>query len=315
MDLNAFAKPSPLYDTIDSLALQFEIERNVARFSATMSQRGGSLVRTSLILMFDRELKILGENVLETTSTNLEITFLGARLSLYAFSILGETTATATNYIDLQLKSIWYLGLETAVRLAHIFSTISNSTPEGHGSLLHQFPKHNFWILLSSGFYLLKFLAVNTQATAAEAELARNSVRLVYSTLLSWSANSMDEYARITRIISLLANAEVAGTLAGFTRVIKRPPLSIVADVMEMAGWLRARRKENDAPPVENNPQVQVKEPELSGGQDLIQPTVEVDSMLFDESILDDWLTQEIEMGNLLYPYTVDDYNFGVTGQ
>src|SRR4051812_29613231 len=105
----------PLHDSRDPLALQFEIERQVARFSATMSQRNGSMVRSSLIHMFDGELKNLGDDVLAVSNQRLEIQFLGAKLSLYSFSLLGETTATTeAHHIDPSTKAIWYLGFETA---------------------------------------------------------------------------------------------------------------------------------------------------------------------------------------------------------
>ena len=310
MDLNEFSRPEPLVHSPDPLTIQFEIERNVARFSATMSQRGGSLAKSSLILMFDRELKILAEQVLATGSPHLEINFLGARLSLYAFSILGETTATVVDHhTDLQVKSIWYLGFETAVRIAHVYSALSNSPQE---TPHRAFPKHMFWILLSSGFYLLKFLAVSPQVLPAEFELARNGIRLVYSTLQTWSTHSLDEPARIARIVSLLANAELQGTLAEFTRVNKRTPLSIVADGMEMVGWLRARQREKEAA-VEKNAQAVVENPIDTGGMMPLDSTLLLDPMMLDDSIwegLDAWLTQEVELGNLLHPYPEDNYGF-----
>ena len=319
MDLNEFSRPVPLYSSTDPLTIQFEIERNVARFSATMSQRGGSLVRSSLILMFDRELKILGEQVLAASSPFLEINFLGARLSLYAFSILGETTSsTLDHHVDLQVKSIWYLGFETAVRIAHLFSSLTTSAPQA--VLPHPLPKHMFWILLSSGFYLLKFLAVSTQVPSADSELARNGIRLVYSTLQSWSSHTLDESARLARIISLLANAELQGTLVGFTRVNKRPPLSIVADGMEMVGWLRARqRKEREAATTaaETNAPVVVENSVDAGGDAQLEPAMMLDPMMLDDSIwetLDAWLTQEVELGNLLHPYSEGDFAFPATG-
>jgi hypothetical protein len=315
MDLNEFSRPGPHYNSPDPLTIQFEIERNVARFSATMSQRGGSLAKSSLILMFDRELKILGEQVLATASPHLEINFLGARLSLYAFSILGETTAsTIDHHVDLQVKSIWYLGFETAVRLSHLYSSLTKNTAQQapHRS----FPKHMFWILLSSGFYLLKFLAVSPQAPAAESELARNGIRLVYSTLQSWSQHTLDEPARIARIVSLLANAELQGTLTEFTRVNKRPPLSIVADVMEMVGWLRGRQKDKEGN-VESKPQITMENPVDTGNMAPFDPNLMLDPMMLDDSIwegLDAWLTQEVELGNLLHPYPEGDFGFPVTG-
>jgi len=301
MDLDAGVKSSPLYDARDPLTMQFEIERQVARFAATMSQRNGPMIRSSLIHMFDSELKDMGGEVLATSNRRLEILFLGAKLSLYSFSLLGETAAsTETHHIDPSTKAIWYLGFETAIRLTHIYSTISerSETASPH----YSYPKHHFWILLSSGYYLLKFLAINTTVTPSESEQARNSIRLVYSTLQAWSQQPLDEPSRMTRIISLLANSELAGTLSLFHRLNRRPPLSIVADVMEMTAWLRAKLKKEGAG------KAAMSTSELNGtvdmGPALIQTVMEP-VMLDDEALwegLDEWLRLEGDLGNL-FPY------------
>lgn len=317
MDLDSSIKPSPLTDMRDPLAIQFEIERQVARFSATMSQRNGSMVRSSLIHMFDGELKILGDDVLATSNQRLEIQFLGAKLSLYSFALLGETTATTeAHHVDPSTKAIWYLGLDTAVRLAHLYAQITTDTAPSAAvgsSPHHAYPKHHFWSLLSSGYYLLKFLGLNTTVTPSESELARNSIRLVYSTLQAWSKQSLDEPARVARIISLLANAELQGTLAEFRRLNRRPPLSIIADVMEMTAWLRAKLKKEGAG------RAAMSTSELNGapdavGSDLLMPpvaTVMEPVMLDDEALwegLDEWLRLEGDLGNLLLPYPEGDF-------
>jgi predicted transcriptional regulator len=76
--------------------------------------------------------------------------------------------------------------------------------------------------------------------------------------ILYCSFHALTEPARIARIVCLLANAELQGTLAEFTTVNKRPTLSIVVDVMEMVGWLRARQREKEAT-AENNAQVLIE--------------------------------------------------------
>lgn len=309
MDLDTFAKPSPLYSPTDPLCIQFEIERHVARFSAALSQRSGIHVRSSLIQMFERDLKPLGEEVLALSNQRLEMLFLGAKLSLYSFSILGETTAsTEAHHIDSSMRSIWYLGAETASRLAYLYSsiTVDNSvlpvSVSPSSSPHYSYPKHSFWTLLGSGYYLLKFLSVNTSVTPSEAESARNSIRLVYSTMQSWSRHSIDEAARIARIISLLANAELQGTLTEYKRINRRPPLSIVADVMEITSWLRAKLKKdgvaNPAPAgtgMEESKTVQ--EPEIV----TMEPVLLDDEALWEG--LDEWLRLEGDMGNFMLPY------------
>jgi hypothetical protein len=307
MDLDVGLKSTPLYDPRDPLTMQFEIERQVARFAATMSQRNGSTVRSSLIHMFDSELKAMGDEVLATSNQRLEILFLGAKLSLYSFSLLGETAAsTETHHIDPSTKAIWYLGFETAIRLTHIYNSIPNMTDIttllDSASPHHTYPKHHFWNLLSSGYYLLKFLAINATVTPSESEQARNSIRLVYSTLQAWSLQPLDEPARMTRIISLLANSELAGTLSQFHRLNRRPPLSIVADVMEMTAWLRAKLKKEGAG------KAAMSTSELNGAVDMtpmLTQTVMEPVMLDDEALwegLDEWLRLEGDLGNL-FPY------------
>lgn len=311
MDLDTFAKPSPLYNPTDPLCIQFEIERHVARFTTALSQRNGIHVRSSLIQMFDRDLKSLGEEVLALSIQRLEMLFLSAKLCLYSFSILGETTAsTEVHHIDSSMRSIWYLGVETASRLAYLCSciTVDNAVP-ATGVLPQSFPhfthpKHSFWTLMGSGYYLLKFLSVNPSITPSESESARNSIRLVYSTMQSWSRHSVDEAARIARIISLLANSELQGTLAEYKRINRRPPLSIIADVMEITSWLRAKLKRegvaNPAPAgtgLDESKAAQLQ-PEIM----VMEPVLLDDEALWEG--LDEWLRLEGDMGNFLLPYS-----------
>jgi len=311
MDLDTFAKPGPLYNPKDPLCIQFEIERHVARFTTALSQRNGMHVRSSLIQMFDRDLKPLGEEVLALSNQGLEMLFLGAKLCLYGFSILGETaTSTEEHHIDSSMRSIWYLGVETASRLAYLCSCISveNSVPPSVlpsvSSPYFTYPKHTFWTLLGSGYYLLKFLSVNTAVTTSESESARNSIRLVYSTMQSWSRHSVDEAARIARIISLLANAELQGTLVEYKRINRRPPLSIVADVMEITSWLRAKLKRegvaNPAPTGTgmDGSKATHAQSEIMG----IEPVLLDDDALWEG--LDEWLRLEGDMGSFLLPYS-----------
>ena len=314
IDLDSSLKSNHLFDTKDPLALQFEIERQVSRFAATLSQRSGSTVRTSLIHMFDGELKHLGNDVLATSNQQLEFQFLGAKLTLYSFALLGETAATTeAHHIDPSTKAIWYLGLDTAFRLTHLYSRLTSDDPVASNSSAtpyYAYPKHHFWILLGSGYFCLKFLAINNTVTPAESELARNSIRLVYSTLQAWSRKPLDEPARVARIISLLANAELQGTLVEYKRLNRRPPLSIIADVMEMTAWLRAKLKKEGA-----GGKAAMSGTELNGVPDtgeLLMPNASVMEpvMLDDEALwegLDEWLNLEGDIGSLFLPYPEGD--------
>lgn len=319
MDLDTFAKPSPQYNSTDPLSIQFEIERHVARFTTSLSQRNGIHVRSSLIQMFDRDMKPLGEEVLALSNQRLEMLFLGAKLCLYGFSILGETAASAEiHHIDTCMRGIWYLGVETASRLAYLCSCIpvENSVPPTPllpgASPYFTYPKHNFWTLLSSGYYLLKFLSVNTAVTPSESESARNSIRLVYSTMQSWSRHSVDEAARIARIISLLANAELQGSLVEYKRINRRSPLSIVADVMEITSWLRAKLKREGVanPAPAGTGMDESKSAQAQSEIMAMEPVLLDDEALWEG--LDEWLRLEGDMGSFLLPYS--DTGFPATG-
>jgi hypothetical protein len=316
MDLDTFAKPSALYNATDPLCIQFEIERHVARFTTALSQRSGIHVRGSLIQMFDRDLKPLGEEVLALSNQRLEMLFLSAKQCLYTFSILGETAAsTEVHHIDSSMRSIWYLGVETSSRLAYLCSLIPVENSVAPRAALpasfpyFTYPKHWFWTLLGSGYYLLKFLAVNTSVTPSESESARNSIRLVYSTMQSWSRHSIDEAARIARIISLLANAELQGTLAEYKRINRRPPLSIVADVMEVTSWLRAKLKREGVanPAPAGTGMDESKAPQTQSETMVMEPVLLDDEALWEG--LEEWLRLEGDMGNFLLPYSDAGFN------
>ena len=315
MDLDTFTKPSSVYNPADPLCVQFEIERHVARLTTALSQRSGIHVRSSLIQMFDRDLKSLGEEVLALSNPRLEILFLSAKLCLYTFSILGETAAsTETHHIDSSMRSIWYLGVETASRLAYLCSLIpvENSVAPCAAPTssfpYFTYPKHCFWTLLGSGYYLLKFLSVNSSVSLSESESARNSIRLVYSTMQSWSRHSIDEAARIARIISLLANAELQGTLAEYKRINRAPPLSIVADVMEITSWLRAKLKREGVanPAPAGTGMDESKAPQAQSDIVVMEPVLLDDEALWEG--LDEWLRLEGYMGNFLLPYSDAGY-------
>lgn len=233
----------------DPLFVQYEIQHHVARFSATLRELGKSETIDSMILMFDRELQSLGDTVSQLRNQQIEICYLGAKLKLYAFSVLSRAMGTNCK-IDPSTRIVWYHGFETAVRLAFIFSSASSTLSvtsqslvnslEQKNMLLH-FPKHIFWILAEVASYLLNFLAVNHEATEVERQLARDNIRIVHSVLLCWSSQELDEPARTARAISMLSNTERQGEWPHLDRANRRLIPSLLTNTMEIIIWLRTK--------------------------------------------------------------------------
>ncbi|KAK9234060.1 hypothetical protein V1525DRAFT_422593 [Lipomyces kononenkoae] len=237
----------------DQFAMQVEVQLRVARQNAILSKRFEPLIQSSFIQLFDRDLDAIRSESLPSTFAMVEVNFLAAKLNLYGISLLSGTRVDIGGRVDASWKIIWYMGLRTAIRLAHIFTKSSKAASmTNFDESVHQlsdivtvfYPKRYFRILATAGFYMLKFLFVDGEVTASEKAAARNNVKLIYETLLNWSSHDCDEYARTAKVIAVLCNAEMQGQPPVAKTTHSRLGASLIYDALEMVIRIR-RGKEN----------------------------------------------------------------------
>ncbi|KAK4064174.1 uncharacterized protein Triagg1_9153 [Trichoderma aggressivum f. europaeum] len=90
--------------------------------------------------------------------------------------------------------------------------------------------------------YLTKFLAMDQDIEPQDRTLARNKIKEVYETFLSWSNEELDEPFRTARMIGLLSrHAEDKISSAYFGDTSGDPSPTIVDDGVKIASKIRER--------------------------------------------------------------------------
>jgi hypothetical protein len=103
---------------------------------------------------------------------------------------------------------------------------------------------------------LINILAVDNEMSAEDKNLARNHIKKVYETLMSWSREPRDEAARVARVIDLLSRHVQTSDLSSDLRPTAHitPPASMITSGMWMAGQLRSKLFSSWLQPTEPTP-------------------------------------------------------------
>ena len=169
-----------------------------------------SRTRNSLIPLFDQDLSQVQHAFSDVWTSELDIELQGAKLHLYAFCLIPSESTPDLEFSRAGLTSplptgLLQLGLAAAVRLVHTSCRLRNfngtAASEDPSGLLH-YPKHFWRILAFSALFLLQFLAVDTQASELDRELARNHVSAIHRIFMSYS--SSPEHIRAGKSIELV---------------------------------------------------------------------------------------------------------------
>ncbi|KAH0531286.1 hypothetical protein TsFJ059_000140 [Trichoderma semiorbis] len=229
-----------------------ELQEYSIRVSTMMSGISPSQLQMSLLNLLERDLDSLGARVQNPLSQRYQIDFLAARLRLCAIPLLALKSREMERRSSTQERAVWYRGFHAAVQLASIYSSLRpHDTPpltdesSSHGIRKLEratvyYPKHLFRVLCIAGMYLTKFLAMAQDIEPQERTLARNKIKEVYETFLSWSTEELDEPFRTARMIGLLSrHAEDKISSAYFSDTSGDPSPTIVDDGVKIASKIR----------------------------------------------------------------------------
>ena len=193
-----------------TLQARAEIQRHVVRYTAALDGQLDPRTRHSLIPLFDQDLSQVQQAFLDIWTSELDIELQGAKLYLYAFCFLPSVSPPELQSSRAGLTSplpivLLQLGLTAAVRLVHISCRLRQSdetTALADPSGLLHYPKHFWRVLAFSALFLLQFLAVDTQASESDRELARNHVSAMHRLFMSFP--SSPEHIRAGKSIELV---------------------------------------------------------------------------------------------------------------
>ncbi|CAM1506000.1 Fc.00g116370.m01.CDS01 [Cosmosporella sp. VM-42] len=195
---------------------ELELQRYSVRVAAVLSNSSSYSLQTTFVDLLEHDLGAVEDNMRPLALTT-EVDLLAAKLRLYALPLLTSKTYRLTNQEHASSRVAWYKGLHVAVQLANIFTDSSRDQgPRCSASLrIHDpcepltttfHPKHYFCVLVMTGMYLLKLVAVDDEISARDKTLACTWIKRVHTTLIRWSQHDRDEKDRAAKMIEIISD-------------------------------------------------------------------------------------------------------------
>lgn len=225
-----------------------DIQEFTTRAATLLNNPSATSAQRSLIELLERDLASIEARIPDQIHPKIKLGCLAARLRLYTLPLLSQMSLDGQNQKTSSIsKAIWYMGFHTAIEIANIFGHSSNVSANMSASSTEPidvfFPKYYFQILIMAGMYLINVLAIDKEMSAEDKSLARNHIKKVYETLVSWSREPRDEAGRVARVIDLLSRHVQRSDLSSEIQPTANatPPTSIITSGMWMAGRLRSK--------------------------------------------------------------------------
>lgn len=236
------------------------LQQCAIRAAGILNNTSGDQLQSSLLDVLENDLESAALSLLHPLSLPVQIDFLASKLRLHAIPLLSRTAPCPDDDARVVARATWYKGFQVAVQLIRLFtgsqgcaaSHDSASEPHLQGGesperIINAYPKHYFRILLVTGMFLTKLLAVDHSISAQDKILARNHIKSVYEVLRALSTEEMDEYERAAQFIRLLSqHAEDSASSAFFQEPASGPSPTIVDDGVRIAQKIR---RKDEAPP------------------------------------------------------------------
>ncbi|ODQ69038.1 hypothetical protein LIPSTDRAFT_66714 [Lipomyces starkeyi NRRL Y-11557] len=215
----------------------------------------------SIIQHLCRDLDDVKDRHRSTWNREADIELLGAQLNIYAFQLQKLSPAQHSSppgslEVGTAKKALIHLGLSTAVRIIHVFSTMTEGgsaqpSPQADGSFQtdphhpeRYLPKYYFMTLSFATSFMFKALANNGEDFRHN-EIARNHIQLAYQMFSSWSDYPMDEFGRVARMIMVLSRASNLSILEDFHSQ-GDASVSVLDETIHAAKEIRERMKMPD---------------------------------------------------------------------
>ena len=237
-----------------SFRAQTEIQRHVVRYTTALNVEMPANAKHSLIQMFDGELERIRAKFRDAWCADTEINLQSAKLYLYGISFVSygnkNTRSIAPSQGSVASKSILCSGLTAAVSLIYNFSYLDQTESErrslspGYGGYfpLLSYPNHYFTSAFFAVVFLLKYLAIYTEASESDKDLARNHIGIVHRKFASL-AQSLS-HLRAARTIEVLGRMPIAMNAREDLHVNTRLGASLLFDAVWTAAQIRNRPNE-----------------------------------------------------------------------
>jgi hypothetical protein len=185
-------------------------------------------------------------------SNLVQIDTLTARLRLYAKVLLSRRPSEVDRHRDILISGLWQRGFHTATQIAHIFARCSQRefpipscgndqrSPQEADKICLSSPKSYFRALVSTGFFLIHFMAQGHDISRQDRILARNWIKQVYECLQYLSHSKIDEGGRAARLLELLSrHVDDGNSSQHFKKEDQEPSRTMLESAMVVTSKLR----------------------------------------------------------------------------
>ena len=236
---------------LDDMIVATEIQRQVARVTATLDDLLVAGPQTSLLRFFAKKMQSIRQRYMNRWDKAVEIEFQGTTLLVYAhFLLLAESREPEMrNNLDTEtcVAEILQLGHGCALALARVVGELGSATTfdsccanvEDGGSPLLAHPKHHFRLAFFACVFLCKYLDSNRNASVADQDAARSAVSAIYRVFDQYP--SRKEISRAARRLEVLGRSIVPGQRRIQTMIKTRMGASLNYNAIWTVAKLRGR--------------------------------------------------------------------------
>ncbi|KAL1608231.1 hypothetical protein SLS60_003170 [Paraconiothyrium brasiliense] len=255
------------YPMPPEFAYQVMVHHIMAKFTTIVLENTQETVSQSLVKLIDTELDSLKTRFPTPWSPRIEMAVLVAKLHLYTMTIIRMQDLTSREVL---MKN----GYSVALRIVYLsdqglFHRSDDYPDLAAGPLLHTCPKNYFRALMLATVFLLRFFALNINASPEEQETAKNHVAIAQRYFRNGAIdpnNPTDEKARASIVIEVLSRQQPMDIDSTKLKIDDRMGASLVFDAITRGHELRNIKTdvEERTSPRENGTDQQQSVPEMA---------------------------------------------------
>jgi hypothetical protein len=239
-ELETIEKHTRQHSLPPEFAYQIMVEHTLAKFINMLQETFKDTINCSLVRLIETELDCLKTRFPIEWTSRAEVTLLVAKLHLYVMTVIRMQSDLTSREVLLKL------GLSASLRIVYLcdkgLTYESNYYPSIPAAELQRtLPKHLGRGLALATIFLLRFFALNKQATEEERDLARNHVAMAHRYVQAGSATPQDEHSRVARLFETLSRQQPFDIDNAKLRTDNRMGWSLVDDSIEIGKEIREK--------------------------------------------------------------------------
>lgn len=239
--IEQFVRRNPIQP---EFSYQIMTQHTLAKFTSILQENSKEAINCSLVKVVETELDGLKSRFLTEWTAKTEVTLLVAKLHLYTMVVVRMQPDLASREVLLKL------GLSVSLRIVYLndqgLAYGSTNYPDmPTAELQRTLPKNHFRGLALATVFLLRYFALNNQASPEERELARNHVAIAHTYFKAASTAPQDDRDRVARLFETLSRQQPFDIDNAKLRIDNRMGWSLMDDTIEIGKEIREKSEQS----------------------------------------------------------------------